>query len=71
MNMYLHDYLCIILIVHIHVHTFVMPFSVSFPSVDFSRVILNTIEGVEGSDYINASYMDVRKLHSNTLEPCC
>lgn len=26
---------------------------------DFSRVILEKIEGVEGSDYINASYIDV------------
>ena len=31
-----------------------------FLTVDFSRVVLKTVEGVEGSDYINASYIDVR-----------
>ena len=31
-------------------------------SDDFSRVKLSAIEGVEGSEYINASYIDVREL---------
>lgn len=26
---------------------------------DYNRVVLETIEGVSGSDYVNASYVDV------------
>ena len=29
---------------------------------DFARVKLQEIEGVDGSDYVNASYIDVRIL---------
>lgn len=31
-----------------------------FVSDDHSRVVLNAIEGVPGSDYINASHINVR-----------
>ena len=40
-------------------------------SDDFSRVKLNKIKGEEGSDYINASFVDVRQYshcYLNTLE---
>ena len=32
----------------------------AFYTDDFSRVKLKEIEGVDGTDYINASYIDVR-----------
>lgn len=35
------------------------PFCYRIHSDDFSRVKLKEIEGVEGSDYINASFLDV------------
>lgn len=42
-------------------------------SDDFNRVVLNKIQGVEGSDYINASYVDVRAcafMYSTHLYTC-
>ena len=34
---------------------------------DHSRVILNTLEDIDGSDYINASWIDVSTLVGSTL----
>ena len=42
--------------------------STDFNSDDFCRVKLKEIEGVEGSDYINASFMEVRNHLAND---CC
>jgi len=36
-------------------------------AVESSRVALQQIRGVEGSDYINASYIDVRCNLTNTI----
>lgn len=36
--------------------------------VDDSRVVLNEVEGEEGSDYINASYILVSKTVTKTLK---
>ena len=37
-----------------------------FPSVEYTRVQLHKIEGVEGSEYINANYVQVRRRHTHT-----
>ena len=34
---------------------------------DFARVKLQEIEGVDGSDYVNASYIDVRIMYSSPV----
>ena len=36
-----------------------------FPSVEYTRVQLHKIEGVEGSEYINANYVQVRHAHTH------
>ena len=38
---------------------------------DKSRVCLTEIPGVEGSDYINASFIDVRKTYSRSVSYLC
>ena len=39
--------------------------SISFSSTDdYNRVVLDTIEGEPDSDYVNASYVDVSRIHS-------
>ena len=62
MNVYMYRTLydtCMYLIVIIHCVIYLIS-KCFFLTVDFSRVVLKTVEGVEGSDYINASYIDVR-----------
>ena len=39
---------------------------IHFPSVEYTRVQLHKIEGVEGSEYINANYVQVRHRHTHT-----
>ena len=38
---------------------------------DKSRVCLTETPGVEGSDYINASFIDVREIHTCSIDARC
>ena len=57
-------------ILYTHTYTnFTLSLSLSPCTVEYTRVSLHPVEGVDGSDYINANYIMVSRTHVRHSQP--